>query len=401
MVVASTEHLTYSQAKMSGRERILAALRRQPVDRLPFAPLIDTYTMLDWPEPFQDAILRAVTEGYWQGMLAAVRELPVDVMLRHVPVTSDPRISAANLEAYGHFKPPVIASARRDGALLMETLETPVGTLTGTWAFTGSVGWIPHPIKHVVNNYEELKIFLYAVEHLDDEPPAAAYEDFLAADYAAGDLGIATTTILETPLMFLTENLWGLENTSYLLHDYPAEVEAIFDRLHAVRMRHIERFAESPAQVVISYENTSSTLISPRQFRRYCLPCLNDVAARLHAAGKIHLVHMCGKLRAFVGDFERAEFDGFVDITPHPTGDLPLDEAVSAIPNRVWKGGIDPTTYINPDSMAVEAEITRLIERIKPYPGVLLGSADTTPRGTLLDNITLISRLVNTVGSFA
>jgi uroporphyrinogen-III decarboxylase len=135
-------------------------------------------------------------------------------------------------------------------------------------------------------------------------------------------------------------------------------------------------------------------------FRRYCLPYLNEYADILKNAGKIFLVHMCGTLNRLTDDIGHGRFHGIADITPEPTGDLPLDEAARRLPGMVVVGGIDPNTFINPDPAAVAAEVSGLIQRVKPYPGVLLGSADTTPRGTPPENIRLIQGLVETVGAF-
>lgn len=385
--------------QMSARERILAALQGKPVDRLPFVPLIDTYTVLDMPAPILQAMQTASSEGYWQGMLAAFREIGCDIMLRHVYTTRSEG-GAPYLNGFGRFKSPVAASSRMEGSLLVERLETPNGTLTGSWGFTDMHGWIPHPVKHLVTNHEELKLFTYAVEHLILEKPEPDFENFIKAERAVGEAGIATTSSNNTPIMELIEAIWGLDNTYFMLHDYPDEVEAILDRLHQVQRLTMERIAESPAKVVIDYENTSSTLLSPKIFRHYCLPLLNEYADILHAAGKIFLIHMCGKLRAFAGDMASARFDGIADITPYPTGDFPLDEAAAALPGKILVGGIDPTTFINPDLRQVEAEISALIERIKPYPGVLLGSADTAPRGTPPETFRLIQHLVSTTGSY-
>jgi len=46
-------------AEMSARERILAALQGLPVDRIPFVPLIDTYSVLDMPAHVQQAMQAA------------------------------------------------------------------------------------------------------------------------------------------------------------------------------------------------------------------------------------------------------------------------------------------------------------------------------------------------------
>jgi putative sterol carrier protein/uroporphyrinogen-III decarboxylase len=388
-----------SEGQMSSRERILAALEKKPVDRIPFVPLIDTYSVLDMPAHVQQAMQAGASEGYWQGMLAAIREIGCDIMLRHVYVTKSAG-GAPHLNGFGFFEPPVVTSSRMEGSLLVETLETPIGTLSGTWGFTEMHGWIPHPVKHLVATHEELKIFAYAIEHLRLEKPEPDFENILNAEKAIGEAGIATTSFLNTPLMDLIETCWGLENTYFLLHDYPGEVETILDRLHQVQRLIVERIAESPAKVVIEYENTSSTLLSPKIFQRYCLPLLNEYADILHSAGKIFLVHMCGKLRAFSADLAPAHFDGIADISPHPTGNFTMDEAVAALPGKIVIGGIDATTFIEPDLGQVEAKIAGLIGRIKQYPGVLLGSADTAPRGTPLETFRLIQHLVETAGSY-
>jgi putative sterol carrier protein/uroporphyrinogen-III decarboxylase len=386
-------------AEMSSHERILAALRKQEVDRIPFVPLIDTYSLLDMPAAVQQALQAGANEGYWQGIFAALKEIGCDIMLRHVYVTK-PAPGAPHLNGFGLFMPPVKTSSRMEGPVLVETLETPVGTLTGTWGFTEAHGWIPHPINHVVNNYEELKIFAYAVEHLSMEMPEADFENYLNAEKALGEAGLATTSFLNTPLMDLIETCWGLENTYYLLHDNPSEVEAILEQLHRVQRQTVMRIAESPAPVVIEYENTSSTLLSPSIFKRYCMPILNEYADILRAAGKIFLVHMCGKLKAFEIDLANAHFDGVADISPPPTGNFTLDEAAAYMPGKVVVGGIDATTFIEPDLHKVEAKVASLIDRIKPRLGVLLGSADTVPRGTPLETLRLIQHLTETAGSY-
>lgn len=135
--------------QISARERILASLQGKPVDRIPFVPLIDTYSVLDMPTQILQAMQSASSEGYWQGMLAAIREIGCDIMLRHV-YTTKADSGAPHLNGFGRFNPPVVTSSRMEGSLLIETLETPIGTLTGTWGFTEMHGWIPHPVKHLV-----------------------------------------------------------------------------------------------------------------------------------------------------------------------------------------------------------------------------------------------------------
>jgi hypothetical protein len=386
---------------MTARRRILAALRRQPVDRLPFVPLIDPYTLVGMPT----AITGGHQSGYddlpgLRGLLAASRNLGCDVMLRHVPVIKPVSHSTAHLELLGRFEPPVEVTSEIKGDQLVETLATPLGVLTGIWKFTPRVGWIPHPVRRPVNNYEELKVFHFAVHHMSSHPPRPDYETFLRIDREIGDDGIATVSLSPTPLMFLIEEVCGLEATYYLLQDHRKELEEILARLGASQGRLAELLAHSPAQIVIQYEDTSTTLMSPAIFRHYCLPYLNQYADIIQATGKIFLAHMCGRLRHLVSELDRAHFAGITEVSPPPTGDLPLDEAAANLPGKAVVGGIDPTTFISQDTQTVKAQVTRLIERVKPFRGVLLGSADTTPRGTCVETLRLIGGIINTVGTY-
>lgn len=102
-----------SNAEMSARERILAALQGKAVDHIPFVPLIDTYTVLDMPAHVQQAMQAAGSEGYWQGMVAATRELGCDIMQRHVYVTKAAG-GAPFLGGLGRFAAPVAVSYRMD-----------------------------------------------------------------------------------------------------------------------------------------------------------------------------------------------------------------------------------------------------------------------------------------------
>ena len=383
---------------MTGRQRIMAALEGQPVDRIPFVPLIGPYTLMD--------MALDLKEGGSMGpfdplrMLEANRFLGTDPMIRHVPVITATQ-RTIHLEMLGKFASPVDARSGFEGGALVETISTPRGDLTGQWKFSDRAGVIPHLTKFVVNTYEEMKVFHYAVDHLDTSPVAVNPDPFLVVEDAIGEDGIATSSFSNTPLMYLIEMSWGLENTYYLLNDHREEVEDILQKLHVSLKRHVEALAAGPAKIIIQYENTSSTLLSPAVFRRYCLPFINEYADILKSAGKIYLMHMCGKLRSFTDDFAGGRFSGIVDIAPDPTGDLPLDMAAEKIKDKVLIGGIDATTFINPNAESVETIITDLIRRIKPHRGIMLGSADVTPRGARIENFRIIRGLVNTLGAYS
>jgi len=392
------EQVMGSIQRMSGKERILAALARKPVDRIPFVPLLDQYALAEMPP---DILGHDGTHGFGPRTVAvAGRALGCDLIIRHVTVTAPRGGDSIHLQLLGGFEAPVETRLEFDGRRLVESLITPVGTLTGEWTYTDRVGAIPHATEHVVNSLEDLKVFHYAVDHLASGPPLPTYDLFDALQKEIGEDGIATASFHNSPLMYLIEMVWGLENTYYLLNDFPDEVRDILQKLHQSLKLQAIALAESPAQVIIQYENTSSTLLSPAVFREHVLPFLDEYGDILTSAGKTYLIHMCGRLRALTSDISRGRFDGVIDIAPAPTGDLPLNEAAAGMAEKVVIGGIDPTMFLNPDTSILESSITELLHRIRPYSGVMLGSGDVVPRGVPLDSIRLIRRLVDKIGSY-
>jgi len=383
---------------MSSRERITAALNFEEVDKIPFVPLIADYTLRDMPnEVFPNGVRNLETSG----IIGASRYLDLDLMIRHIYAVKSVEMSVPHLGMMGAFDSSVKSGIGfSDSGCLVESVETPVGSIEGHWKFSELAGNIPHAVKHAVNTREELEVFLYLSEHIRDDAWLPDFEAYRKYDNLIGDDGIATSSISNTPFMYLIEMVWGLENTYYLLQDYPDIVEEILNNLGSSLLKFVELMAQSPADVVIQYENTSSTLLSPEIFNKYCLPLLNQCGQILKREGKIFLVHMCGTLQAFVDDIRDSEFHGICDITPHPTGDLPLAEAADRLAGKIVVGRIDPNTFVCMDQNKVRLEVEEIIHDIKPYRGVLLGSADSTPRGTPVENFRAIRKLVDTEGAY-
>jgi len=190
----------------------------------------------------------------------------------------------------------------------------------------------------------------------------------------------------------------GVQYFYYALADYEQEVEELMEVLHQRNLTYYRDLVQSPAEVIISYENTSTTLHSPRLYRKYAGPCLDAYADIVHAAGKLLLVHMCGKLWGMRETLSGAHYDGMTDIAPPPTGDLWLDDAKKAWPDKIVTGGVDSTVFVSTDQDLVRKTVGSLIERMKPYGGIMLGSADATPHGARVQNFRLIRELVDTIG---
>lgn len=366
--------------ELSGRERLLLSLQKKPVDRVAFAPLIEGYFTSGLPAPKPD--------------YQVCKECGCEILARHVPVLSS--------DIPGLFAWSVITDANPevgfeikavDGEILVE-YKLRGHRLRQRLKFNKESPYIPWVTEFLVKNSEDLKVFaeIYSRAKVLHEP-----KTFLDYDALCAEQGMATASAPASPLQVLVNIYAGLENTVFLLADARNEFEEFNQIMHEKNLEVCRVIAESPAKVVISYENTSSSTTGPRYFQKYEAPCINDYTGIFKAAGKIHLIHMCGKLKNM--PLSMLDADGFVDISPPPPGNITPAEARKAWPGKVLLGGIDPISYLKGDQGQLEALVRQILESMaEDRLGFILGSADATPKGTTLETLSFISRMVRELG---
>jgi hypothetical protein len=387
-----------SVAEMTGRERVMAALRHEPVDRLPWVPLFDHYVMAGFGDDVP------------QDMIEAMHFLDCDILARHVPVFRNDRDRREGRWEQHEGKQRFLLGTWRyaggvqvrrswDDGQFVETTETPLGSIQTVRRQMETAPGSPYLAKLPVQSHDDLQVYRYAMERIE-LPTERDYDAFLKTDRAIGDAGIATASGPGSPFLGLVQSVFGVQYFYYALADHPQEMEELMEMLHQRSLAYYEELVQSPAEVIITYENTSTTLHSPRLYDQYAGPCLNAYAGIVHAAGKTMLVHMCGKLWGMREALSSAHYDGMADVAPPPTGDLWLDDAKRAWPDKVVVGGVDPTIFVSTDEGRVRETVSSLIERIKPYTGIMLGSADATPHGARVANLHLIRDLVDTIGRY-
>jgi len=357
---------------MTSRQRVTNALLGKPTDKLVWAPLVDDYYL---------HYLRKI--GFDYDVSSCCAALGTDVIYRH-----------ANCLSWS-FSGGVETTRRRDGNIVWRTTTTPVGNLIDAEEFANGTSRM---LEYAIKTREDIKIMQYITEHTN---VAAAYDDFIAADKAVGERGIATVSVCATPLAHLFEFVMGLENFVYFLEDYPSEMAALMDAMHESNKAQMRIAAKSPALAIFSYEDTSSTTISYDMYKKYCLNQLNDYADICKNEGKLYFVHMCGKLTAFSDLIAAGRMDGIDSCCPPSTGDIwPWDAAerfTGASGEKVIIGGIDPTFLCTASAEELEAQLRVTISKIKNKK-VILSTGDATAAGTPMENIRLVSRLVDELG---
>ena len=373
---------------MNSKERLLAVLKGKKPDRIPWAPLIDGYFLSFLKE-----------KNIEMNAVEALRYIGADILERHVTTYTDIMMMGSSDMIYVNPKDAIVQKNikitlhfdKKNGEIF-NTYETPIGIIKEKYVFTKASPWLPFPVEHKIKRKEDLKIYKYILENITPKPN---FENFQKeVDYIGND-GLASASGPSTPIMRLLQREMGIETFYYYLNDYPKEIEEILDIMHERNKKIYHIIIKSPAEVIIDYENSSTTLFSPQIFDRYCLNQINEYANIVKQAGKIYLTHMCGKLDKIMNLLSQGKQDGIIDVSPAPTGDFNIAEALKSWgKTKVVMGGIDATAFTQLSIDGIKKYVRDLLRQIGPANNFILGSGDATPYGTPLESLKAVTKVV-------
>ena len=376
---------------MTGKERIIASLRGEETDHVSWAPLIDPYytawlAVQGYGGADAPRVVLEDRAGLWSeetdalDIPYAIRQVGGDILERHSPtirVVEDScvtrRILTRNMEE-------------------IEIIETTVGTLQTERRYSKE-GHTRYVIKYHISSVEDLKVFQYVMEHTHYEEDFAGFCDRIKV---IGEDGIPTSDGPQSPIQHFYMFFCGVQATTYLLIDHPAEMAECFSVMHQKNLEQYRMVGESPTDVVIDYENTSSTVMSPTFYRQYSEPLINEYADICHAANKLFITHMCGKLAAFKAELRQGRQDGFDSLCPPTSGDTWACEARAAWgDDRIIIGGVEPAALARMDERATRAYVTRVLDQMPTFRHFVLCTGDATAYGTPVENLRAITDVVS------
>jgi len=375
---------------MTSRERLLAVIKREKPDRIPWSPLIDGY--------YVAGLGRKITD------MEAALEIGADVMVRKVPVLARSVFAAHELPGKTGADVPMLSpsagisrTSERLGDAICRTYRTPIGTLTEKWQITDASPYIPFPVEYLIKRPEDIRVYMYLVEHEEFVPHYDAFDRIVSE---LGDRGLVTTTVPHTPVQHLLLIHMGVENFYYMLQDRRDEMDAVMDLMHERNKEVLEIIMKSPARVGIEYENTGTTYVSPKIYEELEMPGIDEYADMMHGAGKILLVHMCGRLKGLAELIGKGRQDGSMDIAQPPTGDWTLADAKKAWPSKIIGGGLDSVTLATGTLERVVEHVKEVLRSIAPGDGIILGSGDAVAFGTPPENLLAVTTTVEECGQY-
>lgn len=339
---------------MTSKERWLAALKLQPVDRLPFWPKLDGAYARAQVEPFSqmnnDALHTWVGSDKHVGIAGCVREIRTDTS----------------------------SKVHTEDGTQVTTFHTPHGDTRLVKKFDdASQSW--HPVEFPVKDREDIRLMTEWYSDCQVELHEESLDRSRQQYEQIGQSAITCNGIGESPLMHWVEWLAGVANAHYLLVDYPDEVEALFDAMHRVLLRKTEILtANSAADIFYLVENTSTTLISPEQYRKYCYGHICAYGEIAQAYERLVVLHMCGYLKALFPYLSKLPVAGFEAFTSAPLANTSYLDGRMACPDKCLIGGTNAVLWTQTASEIIE-QIEQDLDVLPHHRGLVVTSAGVMP----------------------
>jgi len=365
---------------MTSKERLLSVLRGQNADRIPWAPFL-TYW---WDQ-------NLVREAEKLGELGFKRAVGCDLLMRghfdrktHVDYRDAFvfRISYATTEIEEII----------NGFTKRMEYKTPIGTLIARYIYSpdGNTWFLT---EHPVKTEQDFLLLAYIAR---DMLLRSDSSDFCEESINNPDTLFVPliSPFTKTAFQSMIEYWVGTEELTYALMDYPEVVAHALTAMQETSFKAAAICAQSPGDVFISWEDTSTTNISPDWYERYILPEINHWCDVLHEKGKLYIQHACGHLRALAPLIAQSKIDAIESVSSKPTGNISPWELKDLLPKRIAIiGGIEPTFFIGATIGELVEHVAFLQDQFKGRR-FILANADSCPPAVDINRFGVVSNKV-------
>ncbi len=348
---------------MTRRERLMATLRGEPVDRPPVSFYEiggwDLRNRLDDPDPFN-----VYNDPSWRPLVELAEEKTDLIRMVSVPWTQGP---ARQIEqfAQGCERPNEARSEIWTEDLSRFTRTTlDLGSRTLTQLTRHDAGtmttWV---IEHFFKSIEDVEAFVDSPADPPEqgEPDVAAFE---AMEAELGDRGIASIEsgdpLCEAAGMFSMEDYTITAMTEPAL--FHRLLERFAERIYA-RVEKIARMLPGRLWRICGSEYASEPYLPPRLYEEYLVRYNRPMVEMIQAHGGFARIHSHGNLRGIIGHLSSMGIAGLDPCEPPPQGDMTLAELRGAIGRQtVLFGNLEASDIENCSPAEFEGKVRTALQ---------------------------------------
>ncbi len=381
-------------SQMTGKERILCAMKGGTPDRVPvqlgifsIAPIFSKSTF--WDVYYHNKF------NLTELMVQMVNEFDFDGYL-YTSIGSRIKNDKRNVKTE-------MVSQDEEFIVQRTTIETPGGTLWSERTFPRTE--VPTTTRGLVKTVEDFKLYL---EYCLPDPSAFEWDTapIQRSKKLMGDHGAVAATQQALPgLHSLIGTFDGkLEAATYFMMDYPELIEEYRQRHEKILLAGLEHALEANPDYVEFSNSGMLTLSNPEWVRQLALPTLKKGTRMCREAGIPSELHCCGKEHLVIEMIceEGIELDSINPLQPPPMGDCDLAECKKTFGKRFClKGNVgvtEPMLTGTPDD--VEKDVIRCLDAAKAGGGYILFTEEGLGANTPFENIRRYVQVGKALGKY-
>lgn len=350
---------------MTPHERIVAVLRGEMPDRVPFT--------IKRPQPPRGEVERKLRN---EGLAICIEELPFS--------TIRPNVEVLRREYREEGRPCV-----------QEVYRTPVGEVSQEWAVEPAYG-SRHITKFLIASPQDYEVVEFLVR---DEVYTAAPDEFLKAERILGQDGFVFSGWLgPTPLLRMLWHLIGAEGFALGLVEHPRKFKSLYETLLERQREQVRLVAEGPGHVAHLAENLTAEMIGRERFREYVLPVFTEFSAILKPRGKLLAAHCDGHLKWLADDLAASALDIIEAFCPFPDGDMTMAEARRRWPDKTIWINFPSALHLRPPEEIVTF-VRDILWAVAPGDKFLFGITEDIPDGVWDVSLPAISSALQKYGA--
>ena len=280
---------------MTHRERILAAIRGEVPDRLPWVPRLEFWHRArlrqgTLPPELRSLTLTEITERLGVGCYASIPDF-TDVADETAMIDRTLGLFHLPVLPYRVTLEDVDRRVTRHGQETVVEYHTPAGSIRTASVFTeemldagASMSWIT---EHAIREPRDFDVVGHIFSHLRIEPH---FEGYLARRQEVGEQGLAIGYLLGTawPDPAHHEGTHAARSSSFMPSmTTRKKFTGWRTRSSPFSSESKQIGADSPAEVLLLGGNYDDSITHPPFFEKYIFPALRDYAEVLHRPGQI------------------------------------------------------------------------------------------------------------------
>ena len=397
---------------MNERDRMLATLRGEPTDALPWAPRMDLWAIAQkargtMPERFAGKNTAEIADVLGVGCHAVRADWTMVPQLERDP--RDFMWRAFGFENCWDFPfrlemHDLKVDFKYEYGKYWTTIHTPAGDVETYMEYEVSMEkngiTAPEIKKYVLPDPTDWEAVALVYENLEVVPTPEAYWSFHERIGTRG-LALAQGPNSASPMHAILHMLMPMEAFFYAYMDVPDDLHKLAERMTPFYERILDVCCESAAEVVWWGANYDQSTTWPPFFASEIVPYVRMVGDRLRAAGKFMASHCDGENDKLLEYMPTARFDIAESVPTEPMVKRSLKELREGFgePTTVW-GGLPAVAFMDgpmPDD-SYDAHMDRVFAELGSGKRLILGVSDNVPPDALIHRLEDVTERVRAFG---